>query len=900
MTNRLSNPRFYLIGMILAFSALTIMPVQALEVSGLYDFETFGDSSDTKPIGGLGPLNVNEKILSGWRDRNDDGGRDWWVHYSENEAVAHHDYSFPIDIGMDFNFYNTRIHQAKVATNFFLSFDLTLHDVASTASISTPGPAPTSAASDQIPNSVEPDESIFLLWRAGTVYSRGLISLAPGMGIHAGYMGTEFGLKNTIIEYFHCPLTYNDDEDVLTGWIRLHETSNIVELYYWKNMSSFCRDANPLSFITGMESGSGAGYLADEPPTDTFYSPPFNTESWHYGCGTAIGPAVPPYHYRYVPVTTDWDDSASWPEDFSGMTGDLPDWWSISNGDMRDFTWSHESSYGANPGDCLVAGPMSTEELVATRFIDLSGHPGYPYIQFNHQFTDNGGDNEAKVLLTWTTLPTDDTAEQQPWVELWSTSGSSTSGIETVTLPLPISVFSEERAQVAFKYTDTSIPYTIAFWDMETDPGWTENGSEWERSLALTNTNFHFTRGNGPSEPYNGLYYYALDAGSDNTGSYNTNIDYTLTTTTVDCTGYDYVELDYYRWLGVEALMSSAGVDGDEATIEVSTDGGTVFTTVWSSADDYNHHFNDLEWTRHRVDISSVAANQASVIIQWRLVSDNDNFQFCGWNLDDVMVRGYTTANMPAGFWAIDDFDIIEGPTPTPTMTPTPTVTPTNTDTPTPGPTNTPTNTPTPSNTPTNTPTPSNTPTNTPTWTPSPTPSTTPSGGPTITPTATPLLDCLEISSIFCGSPLHKDPSIDGMNNVEYYICLPGGLPEQDGNEVIFRFIPLTNGYYTVNTFTSDPDNRDQIVMVMDSCNENEDCQFAFINLDLEFAGIAGHDYYIIVDSAAGYDVDFSIEVECDGFERIPTTSSIGLIIMIIGLGGVLLYSSRRMLKNDI
>ncbi|MCD4653488.1 hypothetical protein K8T06_06095, partial [bacterium] len=412
MRSRL-NSRYLIFALTCMFILLSAPPSEALEVSGYYDFETYGDSSENKPVGGIGPLNYNTTILSGWRDINDNGGTDWWVSSTENELVAHNDYSFPFELGIDFNFYDGRHYLAKAASCFFLSFDLTLYDVA--AGITTPGPVATPSASDMIPNATLPNDAIYAAWREGTVYSRTSSAHAPGQGIKVGLYGTEFGLKNTILEHYHCPIRYSSGSDIMTTWVRLYETSNIIEVCFWKNMGAYCVAVNPLSFISGMETGSGASYLSDEPPTDTFYSPTYNSESWHSGCFTAVGPAVPPHHYRYAPVSLAWDDVSVWPEDFSSVTGDLPDWWSISNGDMRDFTWTHHNSFGSNPSECMVAEAFCTEELIATRFFDLSSHTGFPYFQFTHEFSDNGGTNLAQVLLTWTTLESDEHVSQHAW-----------------------------------------------------------------------------------------------------------------------------------------------------------------------------------------------------------------------------------------------------------------------------------------------------------------------------------------------------------------------------------------------------------------------------------------------------------------------------------------------------
>ncbi len=123
-----------------------------------------------------------------------------------------------------------------------------------------------------------------------------------------------------------------------------------------------------------------------------------------------------------------------------------------------------------------------------------------------------------------------------------------------MTVDIPTAGSSRSRAQIAFRYTRTDTPDTIASWDMETDPGWTQGGAavEYTRTMALASATLHWYRGQGPRDPAGGSWFYALDSGADNDGSYNINANCWLRTTAFDCTNYSYVELNYKRWLGVE------------------------------------------------------------------------------------------------------------------------------------------------------------------------------------------------------------------------------------------------------------------------------------------------------------------------------------------------------------
>jgi hypothetical protein len=877
--------------MLTVFFSVTA-PIRA-QSSGYYEFDAFGNSLQTKPIGGVGPLNDNEAICTGWRYYMGVNQTRWWVPYdSSNLWVAQNEYSATVDIGFNFNYYLQRYHHFKIALNGYLNFDTAWEDV---GNVEKPNV--------RLVHQNAPDHVIYHSWNNfGWLYANYDVSHNPGLGILTGRYGSEFGLRNMIIEYYHVKTQNYTLPDCLTGWVRLFETSNIVELWYFKNLSIPCTGNPPLNINMdiGMESRTGATKTGDFPPTDPDPDP-INTGSWHFGCDTWAGPAIPASHYRFVPTTYSWDDATYWPMTFETVTGDYPEHWSLSNGGARENTWEwYPGGYGSIASGCMVADSACTEEILTTRFIDLSVHSGYPRFSFSYDFAADGNNNKAEVLLTWSALPSSSSVYQLPWETLWSHTGSDSSGTVTIDFDMPPSI-GREHVQIGFKYSRTDDPDTIASWDMETDPltlGWVSGGTystDWEWREPFVNNSIHWRRGLGPKEGYNGSPFFGLMPGSATSGDggYRINSDTWVRTDAIDCSSYSYVELDYMRWLGVENQRPTT--TGDFATIEVSTDAAN-WNVVWTSNDDFDNVFNDIEWLDHTLDISAWAAGQPAVYVRWRLTSDGDTYRFCGWNLDNVVIRGRSSI---AGYWAIDDAQMIEGPTPTPTNTATPTPTNTPTNTPIPTSTPTPTNTPTPSNTPTNTATPTETPPSTPTWTPSPTPEPTSTGGPTVTPTPPIQLDCDGAIELFCGQYRGCDPYYEGTNNVNEYVCLPNGMPVLNGNEMVFKFLAPLTGAFTVHVITDDPYNHNLITMRFspDTCSENTACNWAYSNYPVNFWGIEGSTYYVVVDMVQYFETPFTIMMECEGILPIPATSRLGLMILITVLGAILFVSSRQFFK---
>ena len=102
-------------------------------------------------------------------------------------------------------------------------------------------------------------------------------------------------------------------------------------------------------------------------------------------------------------------------------------------------------------------------------------------------------------------------------------------------------------------------------------------------------------------------------------GAYEPNHDATLSTPVIDCSGATNVYLEFQRWLTVEDAAH------DQASVLVN---GNV---VWQNAVGQDHI--DTSWVPVSIDISSLAAGNANVVVQFRLQADGV-VQFGGWNID--------------------------------------------------------------------------------------------------------------------------------------------------------------------------------------------------------------------------------------------------------------------------
>jgi len=161
--------------------------------------------------------------------------------------------------------------------------------------------------------------------------------------------------------------------------------------------------------------------------------------------------------------------------------------------------------------------------------------------------------------------------------------------------------------------------------DFETDKGWFLYG-QWGRGVPT-----------GSGGQYGGPDPSSARSGSNVLG-YNLAGDYPndLPATyafmpVVDCSGMSNIHLKFWRWLGVEQPIY------DTAAIAVSNDGSS-WTTVWVNPAE----ITDYSWVLMDVDISTVAAGQSTVFVHFTMGPTDGGWRYCGWNIDDLQVTGYT------------------------------------------------------------------------------------------------------------------------------------------------------------------------------------------------------------------------------------------------------------------
>lgn len=183
--------------------------------------------------------------------------------------------------------------------------------------------------------------------------------------------------------------------------------------------------------------------------------------------------------------------------------------------------------------------------------------------------------------------------------------------------------------------------------NMDTDPGWTPDGSEWQWGQPTGGGGSPFSY----PDPVSGFTGQNV-IGYNLSGNYANKMDSTewVTTPAIDCSDTDIVKLVFYRWLNVD------NANNDQAPVEISNDGSN-----WSQLWINSSAVTDSSWQRQEFDISAYAANQPTVYVRWGMGPTNTNKSFSGWNVDDVSVIGQYQGQVIIGDFEPDcDIDFFD------------------------------------------------------------------------------------------------------------------------------------------------------------------------------------------------------------------------------------------------
>ena len=191
--------------------------------------------------------------------------------------------------------------------------------------------------------------------------------------------------------------------------------------------------------------------------------------------------------------------------------------------------------------------------------------------------------------------------------------------------------------------------------DFSVDLGWTGLGGsgEWPIGAAVGGTgsdsygNSDPAIDHSPSEDNQVL-------GNDLTtadGDYNPYLSGTnwVTSPVIDCHDYDRIVLSFYRWLGVESGYDNAQMqvyDGDQ-WVTLFENGSTTYA--------------DSTWVYEEYDLTETANGNAEFMIRFGIGATDASWNYSGWNIDDLMLRGFNIRPMFTCGDADGDEDITVG-----------------------------------------------------------------------------------------------------------------------------------------------------------------------------------------------------------------------------------------------
>ncbi len=174
---------------------------------------------------------------------------------------------------------------------------------------------------------------------------------------------------------------------------------------------------------------------------------------------------------------------------------------------------------------------------------------------------------------------------------------------------------------------------TAAGWTAGTVGDTSNSEVDWARGSPLgRGGSVGGTAWRDPGAAFAGFACFANDLGTGaNDGAYSANVHSWLRSPTLNLTGRQNVRLRFQSWLSID------GNANDQASVLVN---GTSFYLNPAAPR------TDAGWGMQEFDISSVAANNPSVQVEFRLRSNGTN-QFGGWAVDEVSVFSLSPIIVP-------------------------------------------------------------------------------------------------------------------------------------------------------------------------------------------------------------------------------------------------------------
>jgi len=176
---------------------------------------------------------------------------------------------------------------------------------------------------------------------------------------------------------------------------------------------------------------------------------------------------------------------------------------------------------------------------------------------------------------------------------------------------------------------------------MDTDPGWTLDGSWWAYGTPV---------GSAGDPTDRDLIGYN-NTTSINGGCYPNNMGSTewATTPAIDCSGRNSVIMSFQHFIGLKGKF-------DYVYIDVSNNGSTWTNILWGEGP-----FLNTYWYIQETDISSYAANQSTVYIRFGMGPTSNAQNNFGFNVDEVWLTGIDNKDRTRPDASVSVSDITSG-----------------------------------------------------------------------------------------------------------------------------------------------------------------------------------------------------------------------------------------------
>ena len=173
--------------------------------------------------------------------------------------------------------------------------------------------------------------------------------------------------------------------------------------------------------------------------------------------------------------------------------------------------------------------------------------------------------------------------------------------------------------------------------DFSYNQGWTGLGGsgEWTIGVATGGAGSDTYGGPDPAQdhtPTSDNMVLGNDLTSGTGGDYSSSLSttYWITSPAMDCSDFNGVVLNFWRWLGVEKN------NYDHAYLQAYN--GTSWVTLYENS---SSDLNETAWGVQEYDVSAIADSNPNFQIRFGIGSSDGSGNFCGWNIDDLALKGY-------------------------------------------------------------------------------------------------------------------------------------------------------------------------------------------------------------------------------------------------------------------